>query len=271
MTSPQISLSTGIDWLTLSSASATGLSAIQSAYQRLADGNPGSRWQYHGYSGNQVADKSVSWGYNEKQGRALIICRGPIATLFYQSYNGPMSQVSRLDLQCTVSYDEPQPSLLMDAYQASRAVTKKRTVISADDLMGTVYVGSRQSSRMLRIYDAGKHHKTAKPYHIIRYEVEFKKPLSREVYDNLRRSQGGSEELAHQISGVVAAETEANAIRAPWSDGKNLIHFALSATNDKRDKRLVWLRDQVAPAIKTMLAQGYDKKVLMGYLFDGGM
>lgn len=96
--------------------------------------------------------------------------------------------VSRLDLQVTISGTDVD---LEGMYGRLSARGKTASLIRSNDGGETLYIGSRKSSRFVRVY-----RKTVRRdgYEGVRFEVEFKKPLAKEAWLRL---------FSHSVVGVI--------------------------------------------------------------------
>lgn len=135
--------------------------------------------------------------------------------------------------------------------------TTKANLLKGADGGQTLYIGSRQSDKFIRIYD--KAVEQSLPGNWIRIELEIKGETAREIGKRLPLLVGA------QLSGI-AKELLWNMVQFKDKTYQHLcsektpIDFTIS--HKKSDNLKSWLADQVAPAIADYLLKGGDNDII---------
>jgi DNA relaxase NicK len=119
-----------------------------------------------------------------------------------------------------------------------------------------VRVGSRQSTRYLRIYDWGVKHKTAEPLTHWRYESEYKGLRAIEAAARLQSAPAEREVIVSTITAELAHVKIDPIFRA---DAGERMPEHRPPTDD--ETRLRWLRESVLPCIELLIAHGREAAV----------
>lgn len=175
-------LSSGIDWCTLTAKWESKGEQLREKAHRIIDyamrsGNEKKDWRGMGYKGYRAGGAAFGVRHD---GCILVLSSATASALAIFSIPDA-DNVSRIDLQVTC-HDSAQ--------QAERAHLGYYSVLSAPRRKGrppsaslrlnstggqTLYVGSRSSDRVGRLYDKGVENKTAPPGAYWRFEVEYKR------------------------------------------------------------------------------------------------
>lgn len=268
MGNQQIEISTGVDWLTLTSVKGGDAERYKAIFHSLSAIH--KRWSWHGFLGHTSDNGDLSWGINPVSGRAILVCRGGIATTVFALHNFTGSNCSRFDLQATVTLPEEDEYLLTDIYNSDK-IRKVKTRNYWENFEGgaTVYLGSRQSPRYYRIYDAGSKHRLAPVGMCFRFEIEFKTKLALAVAREVRANAGlANVMLGDFIADYVAAEFLRIGVKVPYTAKEKPAIVGLTARAEDGDRTLKWFREQVNPAIAKMLEAGYERDILDAFLYD---
>lgn len=181
------------------------------------------------------------------------------------SYN---PHVSRLDVQVTVRTPTNDTTT---AYAAREAVkqansmlggARQRNATLIEDLRGgaTCYVGSRGSLQFARIYNKEAESKEEQYQNCWRYEVQLKNALATKTAELFRMSEYAQ---PMQAAVFVRQWLRKRGIRAPWKADAELDALP---TLDKHasdvETRLLWLQEQVRPAIRRLLKLGLRDTIL---------
>lgn len=266
---PPQKTTSGIDWLTCTFTSAFAHNHAKRLFlsQCGAAGHP-KKWGYRGFNGHQSPDGAISLGWHPKMARGILVCKGSIANQVVKSSLDAPSQVSRLDLQVTHFLDEPCGEYVVRMYEEIKNGRYKTTYITNDEGGQTLYIGSRQSEKFFRIYDAGARHGIGPLGQAWRFELELKKPHAKDVFFELRAAIKGGLPISHIIADTVRHEAFERGIEAPWQQIGLNGHISLQSYKQGRDTRLTWLTTQVKPCLAKLLDQGYSYEILLGFLFD---
>lgn len=220
-----------------------------------------------GYYGTQIG--SAAWG-ESAQGLMIQASGSAASGLFAQDvvYAG----VPRLDLQVTVWFDSYDPELARRAAMEAEAVRDKRPrravamrYIDGYGMGDTLYIGRRgKASRFLRIYDKWRESGGSDEYlHAWRYEVELTDEYARVAYRELR----GLGETDSTVASMVISEFARRGVTIPVPDA-GIVLPKLQRKRRHRDteRRMGWLRSQVAPSIEKLRMDGVSREEIVGAL-----
>lgn len=151
------------------------------------------RMQYNGHKSGHIF-----YGQGEQEGREhfMIQSSGEMADSDY-GYILPEMTCKRVDLQVTCELPLwYKPRSLVDSFRQDVWHGRRRKVGLREDGSGgsTVYVGSRQSDKFIRVYVKGNHY--------LRFEIELKRSLA----ENAAKMMLMAPKTA--VSGIIAAEIE---------------------------------------------------------------
>lgn len=172
------------------------------------------------------------------------------------------SNCTRLDLQVTAWYTNYSGGEVYQMYQSTTKVTEEgRPVgivfITSDPGGDSLYVGSRTSSQMGRIYDKWEQSKHDSEYlNCIRFEVEYKKPLSKVVCDQILDEDWGARQIYESVLGW---------FQARGVDVSQFGTFRESAIETPKqisspEKQLGWLEKQVKPTYQQLVLRGFEQE-----------
>lgn len=232
--------------------SARGLSPSDAAYQTV----PVRRSRVMQYDGSTVDGVFFGAGFQAGKEHFYIRASGEIAQYFAMNkdYMGDMT-CKRVDCQVTVSLDGDYDAHEL-ANQLDGAEWKGRHPLIKERLcrktkLDTVYVGSRQSPKFLRIYV--KEDLEGKRY--LRFELEFSRRLSQKVW----------REMVQGTVGTVCAEYICASLRKmpdvkmlqPFSVWRTAVNPASMYTGERvktANGTLDWLHGSVTPALRKLLS-----------------
>lgn len=179
---------------------------------------------------------------------------------------------SRADLQITgtMPADVDLPALArwlreqpIEDWRATGGARPRVDCRDNEDKLDTIYIGGRSSRRMQRIY--------VKPVigqRLLRWEVEYKKELARQVYEQMVRHGTGvlAAFMAGEMDAVPLVRMSGfDALRLMLQDDGVKPSLAYEAPDD--DTTLKWLHDAVRPAIIRLL-KGPRKAEAQQWLAD---
>lgn len=247
-------IGTGIDWLTCT----TDKDEIGGAWYSYVVGTAGGDvepWRNRWYNG--VKADNLRWGYRERQGYIFISTGDTVASVWRFVVPAAKS-VSRVDLQVTVELEEPVVQLAQEYYLSLPGDGRRNYTLMQNKKGGsTLYVGSRKSPGYGRLYDKGVESGAREPGSLWRYEVENKHPRSTPLAmallsktANEKDDVGTYNSLASAIIPHVWDWFDGKGVRPLFSqngDDELVIEIGRKVTTD--EKRLEWLRTQVAPTV----------------------
>lgn len=213
-------------------------------------------WAWLGYYGERCA--SVAYG-SGAQGSLLQVAGWQAQD--EALLGAPWDNVARLDVQLSVWYENDVPGVARECARRSRAYSslthgarwKVRYIDGGDD-GDTTYIGSRASDCYVRIYDKWRESGRDDDYlYCWRYEIELKGAQAAAAW----QEKGATAHDPNVWARFVLSRLALKGIVVPGVRAANVAAappVRKEATTN--DRRLAWLRNQVAPAIDKLLAAG---------------
>lgn len=265
----QTVVSRGLDWLTLIYCR-TELDPIElhgwlGACTSFHNDDP-RPWRFFGYDG--LIAGNIAYGWREDE--VLIQLRSSTANDLWHTIPAG-ARCTRLDLQVTVLLEEPFQ--LASSYftllggKETRSKLKKTLIQSNNDEGGTLYLGSRKSLQMGRIYDKGSKRAGIKiddvdPAQLWRYEVELKKERAKEVYTYLRSVETDPVDVALTFVFDWFTMRGVTPLFADTGENLDIIRDVEEVfRGDRWLKRIAWLKQSVRPAVRELIDAGYLEEV----------
>jgi len=256
----------GVDWLTVTSKGLVGIQLLNDVAQEAVRASVGENkieyqeFRAHGYLGWRTT--TVNFG--TRPDGAVCQFKGPIADTFFDELALEVYNVTRIDLQMTVYMSPYNPDYAHMQYLRVKATTPEegqRKYTYMVDLKGsdTLNVGSRQSEQYGRIYDKYGQSKRQWEYkNCYRFEVELKGDRAKQYAKALHKLENRNEVIRDF---VLAWFSERNVLVPELTPGNLSSIMAFSRDKSTVEKKLNWLRAQVAPTVQQLLLQGFDKDV----------
>jgi Replication initiation factor len=175
---------------------------------------------------------------------------------------------SRIDLQATVRVGERVTEVLEGVLETSQALESANpsypvvTYTRGERRGFTIYVGSRSSDRMLRIYDKYKESGEERHKGCVRYEIELKTPRSGHLWRAfcgmmLKMEEWGK--IRSALLGTLASEYARRGIDLPIADS-SILSSAIDLSSERAttdvSRKLKWLARSVRPSIAFLRAHG---------------
>jgi hypothetical protein len=213
-------------------------------------------WQAYGYRGHSFGLVQMGEG-----AQGLILQASQWAADDIRALGLPYNNVSRADIAITVWYDGDPGAMVKGFAQKSEgargfagAAGWRITHIEGYGNGDTTYLGARTSDIYVRIYDKGRESAEREEYrHALRYEVEYKGSAAAAVWEGAHRAAPGRHWLAAQVLQVLRRRGVFVAL--PAEVPVPAVDLRTAPPSDT-DKRLAWLRNQVAPSIDKLVAAG---------------
>lgn len=188
--------SAGVDWITATAKEGSSrwnmTEFARHQRERFMDAGTTIKQAYRlGYDGWQ-AD---GFFYGQREGGTIVVASGATAHDVHRSLIGIADNISRLDLQVTVSTPVDRPHLGAQAYAVlkggspSRVHTRNCSLITTHPQGETCSIGKRSSDFYGRIYDKATEAKLGPARTVWRYEVEAKRLAARRWADRIFRAQ----------------------------------------------------------------------------------
>lgn len=260
----------GVDWITVTHPGKQDI--WDDIYEVRMALDPESKWSFEqwaffGYEGASYG--KFSCGLRGVEG--LMQFRGNLATEAL-ALIPPGWKATRIDLQCSVLLEEV--TSVAERYFRSLGGSSRisrpmlRFMSSSNDGGDTLYIGSRKSKQMGRIYDKGAESQIGADSELPsglfwRYEVELKGDKAVGVYDALKRLGG---DYGAVIATYVYDWFISRGITPAFDrEGVDLVvNAAVMAATDKDDanKKLAWIVRCVTPVVQQLRAEFTDYTIL---------
>lgn len=265
------SLQANVDWLTVTTKKedvGADLYKIMVDYKSNSRGSEmlwGDR-SFYGYEG--VGSSHVFWGYHNRNGYILQL-KGDVAHAHFGQLKGTLANVTRMDIAVTIELNNPIIGLGNRYYNKilnDGRLSRKLTEVKNSQGGNTLYIGSRSSSQMGRIYDKGAQ-MGGDAGRIWRYEVELKKPRAlptAQVFWGMLGEGVTFSSVESTLAHWVHEWFLARGVKCPWrrdakSDfGKIRVEYGQT----DKDKKLQWLRSQVRPSVQWLFSNGFTDETL---------
>jgi len=191
----------------------------------------------------------VMWG--KRQDGALVRLTSSLAHDEGMLFEPDAAHCTRIDLQVTAEFAEPQPLFLRKTYEACKnqpvlnGRPPKYTFIEDTEGGSTLYVGSRSSMRFGRIYDKGREQGTEEKGKQYRWELEIKDVLADQAVAMLV----GSADVQHSILGVVGSFFTERHVPVSWTVPRLGEKFVIPRIVQEDAGTLKWFNGPVASAV----------------------
>ena len=240
----------GVDWISMSCDAPSGVAALlcwrDERFAELGDqGYAEKQFTAHGYHGRSRGQVSVS-----TNGRA-VLCQLSGAEAFdgWRAVSRYATNVSRLDVACTVRVSDGEASLASRGYSAIGGASRGRgrpiraTLISNQDRGDTLYIGSRKSDQLGRLYDKGRESKESLWKDCWRYEVQYR----RDYAVSALRSLAGAPDEGAQAAASVRDWFSSRGVEPLYSAGDPAGSVAPDRKLPENERWLAWARRCVRP------------------------
>ncbi len=217
-------------------------------------------WSFQGYRGLQLPGLKCGCR-NETE--AILILSGDLAKIYVPFVKLAVTHLTRFDLQVTCEAKVANPGLAVTWYEylkdeiAKGGRTRKIRLIRSET-GDTLYVGSRKSPVMLRLYDKSLSLGELQLGHYWRYEVEYKGLAADRAW-----------ELFHVkhldqafTTNLVWEEFNKRKVRPIWSVSSKETAVEVGAKVSTSSSQMSWLRRCVSPVVVKLLDLGYENEVL---------
>lgn len=263
-------LRAGVDWLTVTAKDFGLRGDLYYECQRIkaileVNGDRVRKWTFKGYTGYSVG--GLRWG--SRQDSDIAMLSGSDAHQNWYAVGEWCENCSRVDLAVTVNVNRAYPELLDTYYNylnepRAKHVKYSSTIMKNSAGGQTLYIGSRASRAFARVYDkgleAGLENEQGKLW---RYEVEFKKPLAKQVLSALHTNKylpvdvHWTEEIAQSIVSTVFVWFQARNLPPLFTRRENdSISLECEARITSDEVSLNWLTTQVQPTVMRLSQKG---------------
>lgn len=251
-------IESALDYLTVTGRHADHRRQLRDVGHQLvrelqADGHDARGFTWKGYQGETC--EWCTWG--ERDDGTLLRISGPWSNEYFDTIYPMADNVSRIDLAVTANVGEIPNDLAADTYRLACASARLRgrplrVAYTCDSEGGsTVYLGRRVSDLFARLYN--KEAESRRPEYVgcWRWELETKGSTAKHYADNL----AGCTNRAGLIGGTVADHfgRRGAPVMFDSQDMKGIRPLPLERSDD--DRRMKWLKNQVAPILGKMSAR----------------
>lgn len=258
----------GLDWIQFSAAGKSMLADEMESFARdlrktqERDGYLAKSLSIHGYFGWSVGH--VAYLINEKRDRVMLKVSSDLAAA-HEAYLASLAvdenaAVTRVDLQATLWYNTYMPEVAEDLGRRVAAVRNGRTTPRATYINGfgngdTMYIGAPSSDKRVRVYDKYKESGGDDNYRYAwRYEVQYRSTYAHQVLKSI------AAEISTQegIGSIINSEFEPYGF-VVVPDVRVVQKPQTTPRGTDIERRLYWLRNQVAPAARQVAYEvGWD-------------
>jgi DNA relaxase NicK len=221
------------------------------------------RWRMRDYTGYSVG--KVAWG--ERLTGSIRQITSHQADLYVRSVDNLQGQMNctRLDITCDIrlaTYGRSfVSSIAMERSELSGVERLGRPLLMRSFGNGdTFYVGSPASAKRLRVYDKYAESGYDERYkNTVRYELQLRAPHSDVFFSTI----GGDKDGKWTILATVKSHCERICCYMPCVDCSAMpVTLRVPEVERTVDKQLEWLRAQVSPTVRRLIAAGHKDKVL---------
>jgi hypothetical protein len=176
--------------------------------------------------------------------------------------------ISRLDVQVTVRFKQARPELgqyyRQKALDANAALPngRQRRIWNMEGNDGgyTLYIGSPSSEQRARIYNKAVQSEDTAYVRCWRFEVVFRNQLASAWAERIAHFGILRADLCAQI---VETWLLGRGIKPPWFYKSAPVTLPLfNEIPSDAEKKLTWLKDQVRPALRWLVQNGYEEQAM---------
>jgi hypothetical protein len=264
-------LTAGIDWLSMS-LPADDVSAMQWVYmghqalEEIADeGQELQSRRLLGFEGVSCGNCFV--GANDHH--IYMQFTGNYANHYFDRVYHPGAKVSRMDMQVTAKFDVMPRNVAKEAYREAKCASdalpdgrkRKVWIIVGSDGGDTTYIGSASSEQRARIYNKEVQSEDIEHVRSWRYEVVLKNALSTRM---AREVSGRAIERPSFIKSVICTWLSERGVGIDRLGDYTGVTLPIERTLPTDiERKLTWLKTQVAPTIKYLCSRGYRDTLLL--------
>lgn len=264
-----------LDWLTVTASDETYQQLLADESTRIMSmlkeqGFVQRPWAFKGYEGWTCS----GFRYGTRDDGTIVMMSGDIADLNWPVMLSWCNNVTRLDLQVTLTLSSPFEDLAAYYYglltidgTTKEKQPRKLSIVHNNEGGQTFYLGSRASDQYGRVYDKGRESDEALDVpkgKIWRYEVEFKQYRAKRVAQQLlEQAKEDKAPIRDHIAATVYKWYLSRGCAPIWnSDEDYAFAMDISAKVSDDDVTLHWFATQVAPSVQRLMKAGKGDRVL---------
>ena len=262
-----------IDWLTITSWTTEPIQRLSKELVAIADQHKEeiAPWKWKQYEGHIVScplgSIFVGTGYQKQGWHGIVRISGELADELWSLVANMVKEqpirITRLDVQMTVTEPDgwSQWRLFNRCKDAGHSMRWEDSVDRNCGELATVYIGSRYSQRMTRVYEKP----TKEGAKLLRFETEYKADRAHANARSLARGKATlSQYLKHEMQKVVGDEQLA-AIYANQLEGIKP-HTERIRVKTGDDKTRAWLLHDVLPVFTRIInSHGEGQEIIDAY------
>lgn len=245
-----------LDWLTMSSRNPSACaSLLEWRDRRFAvleeEGHREKSYTAYGRSFRSRAQVAIGVGRRD----VIAQFSGPEAERSFGDCIGWATNVSRVDLAVTGRFDTPTDTVAEGEYRAAQTASRGRgrrpelTLILSEDRGDTLYVGSRTSDALGRLYNKWKESQAAEYIGCWRWEVQYRRG---QALATARALQASSAQEA-QVKATVASWFTGRGVRAAFGTGASALDNRVASKPTDDERWLAWARKSVQPRARRLV------------------
>ena len=245
-----------LDWLTMSTCNPSACASLLEWRDRrfaVLEQEGHSEKSYAAYGRHFRARAQVSIGV----GRSDVIAQfsGGEAQRSFGDCIAWATNVSRIDLAVTGRYNDPTDTVAEGEYRAAQSSPRGRgrrpelTLILSEDRGDTLYVGSRTSDALGRLYNKWKESQAAEYTGCWRWEVQYRRGQALATARALQASQAP----AAQVQATVASWFTGRGVRAAFGTGASPLDSSVARKPTDDERWIAWARKSVQPRAKRLV------------------
>lgn len=226
-------------------------------------GIPWKPWAWQGYTGKTGPHVQYGSGHNGHIFQASGWAANEARTMVLPFDNAP-----RVDIAVTIWYETDGCDTIAHHANVSRrfsankgAVGWKVSLIDSGEHGKTAYIGARTSDIFIRVYDKWRQKgKDDALRYAIRYECELAGDAAKEVWTGSHTTAPGRDWCASQVRAICARR----GVFLPRVEAAPVAQApARREIKTDKERRLAWLRNQVAPTVDKLLTDGVDRFTIL--------
>lgn len=255
----------GLDWLTITTTEGDRTDDLVILSKTLLDteearGGVKSVWAMQGYKGFKCG--AVKSGVR-KGTEGILVISGDKCHEYSPTLAQGNPHLTRLDLQCTIRLQQPEPLNAYRLYQKLLRLKEEGQIrqslryISSES-GDTLYIGRRGKSVMLRFYDKSREYSEAQAGQIWRYEVEYGRNTASKAWSRVTMREFDPVWIAN----IVHTEFEKRKVKPEYLPSNRITAIEIGRKTTDAEGRLNWLVRCVSPVVTQLIASGYDDEVI---------
>lgn len=186
-------------------------------------------------------------------------------------YSGTEVKATRIDFQTTIKSERPMRGFasqihgsIRDSGERKGRQSKIKTTLIEDPGGGdSISVGSRSSSRFLRVYDKSAEQRWQIEGNQYRFELEVKKGQAVGCWDMVKSAA----DVRYLSMSLVAGALLVRGLPVPWSEECQPMDLPSTYYQTNDERRAKWIIEQVAPVARRIDDPGLRARIQVAFGF----